>query len=210
MTIGQRIKKFIVRVYGTQKKFADQVQISRAILNRYIADTNLPGADVLYRFKKAGMSIDWLLDGSGSMYAKDFKIQHIEKDINVASQYLPHQRIKKWIGKNYGTLENFAVIMNLYYYMLENFLENELVPDPNFTNILRMAGCNIRWLSTGDGEEYAQNNIGHILKMRNEQSEIQDEEINPDEINQLPTGEFYKLIRSAIKKESKENDDDDE
>ncbi len=171
MTIGQRIKKFIDRVYGTQKKFACQVNISRTILNRYIADINLPGADVLYKFKKAGMSIDWLLDGSGSMFARDFQMQYSNKEDTEQLQDLPHRRIKKWINKNYGSLENFAIIMNIDYYLMENFLENESVPDPNFTNILRMAGCNIRWLSTGEGDEYANNNIGQILRIRNESTE---------------------------------------
>jgi transcriptional regulator with XRE-family HTH domain len=210
MTSGQRLKKFIEQVYDSQKIFAEQLGIAPSMLNRYVLDKNMPGGDVLLKFKQTGLSIDWFLDGTGSMIIRDFSLKIDEEDIND-QDILPHTRIMKWIRINYGSIENFAVIMNVDYYLLENILENELVPDPGFINVLRMAGCNINWLSTGKGDQYENNHIGIILKMRKENPESSSEEeaqIDIRKVNDFTTNEFFEFIKLAVKAELKQHKED--
>lgn len=66
-SIGQRIRQFAETRYGTLKAFGQAVGLTSSALNAYVQDDRTPGAGLLQRFQSAGMSIDWLLNGEGSM-----------------------------------------------------------------------------------------------------------------------------------------------
>lgn len=69
MTFGERIRIFAKKCYGSQKNFAEHINFDYSYLNRIALGKNTPGADILQKFYEAGMSINWLLSGKGSMFA---------------------------------------------------------------------------------------------------------------------------------------------
>ncbi len=205
MTIGTRLQKFIVHICGTQCKFAEKIEIAPAVLNRYISGKILPGAEVMLKFQKEGLSIDWLLSGKGKMLIDDSPAVQKLRDENSPS-LLPIMRLNKWITDNFTSVENFAFLINYDINILNNILQNETLPEPDFINIVRIAGCSIKWLATGEGIEYENNYIGMILKSRKEnpdktsKSELR---IDMRKINDFTTSEFYDLIKTAVNEQFK-------
>ncbi len=65
------MKVFIKKNYGSQKHYADYLDISPVALSRYISDIIKPGLDMLLKFQSSGLSVDWLLDEVGSMDLQD-------------------------------------------------------------------------------------------------------------------------------------------
>ncbi len=174
MTIGNRIKKYISEAYKTQTNFAQSTGVRVAVINRYVNDKALPGADVLIKFKKAGMSIDWLLDGSGTMYANNAVGQQLRKKIENEIEPepdTPFDRIKVWIRENYSSLENFSLIMNTDHNELFDILYKNSIPGTEFINMMTRAGCNMSWISNGTGEQYADNPAGMLLQIRQGKTE---------------------------------------
>lgn len=203
MTIGQRLKRFIENVYGSQSHYAKITGITPTVLSRYIQEKNAPGVDVLLKFKKTGLSIDWLLDGQGSMLLPDYDFMD-NQETGGAAFGQPLKRLRKWISENYGTKEKFAVTTNIDLRILESTLDSELVPDPNFLKMINMAGCNISWLSTGKGSPYANNHIGVMLEMRkgsSEEDNIDLKKLDLPDMSKLTTSHFYDIIKHAVKKE---------
>jgi transcriptional regulator with XRE-family HTH domain len=64
-TTGSRLKEYIFKYYDNQKHFADLLEISPSLINRYINDSASPGLDNVIKFQLAGLSIDWLTSGEG-------------------------------------------------------------------------------------------------------------------------------------------------
>jgi transcriptional regulator with XRE-family HTH domain len=205
MTIGIRLKKFIEYISGTQSNFARLIQISPVVLNRYISGKMLPGADVMLKFQKVGLSIDWLLSGKGKMlHENSDAIQQIQEENKLT--LLPIMRLNNWINNNFNSIENFAFLINYDINILNNILCNDIIPEPNFINIVRVAGCNINWLASGEGVEYENNYIGMILKSRKENPDMKAKtEIRIDmrKINDFTTIEFYDLIKAAVNEQLK-------
>ena len=71
MQYGARIAEFIEAVYGKnmQGHFASLIDILPATMSKYITGDLRPGTKVIIKFSQMGMSIDWLMNGTGSMYA---------------------------------------------------------------------------------------------------------------------------------------------
>ena len=161
MNLGQRLRRFIDRVYGSQKIFSKVVGISRPVLNRYIHGQNQPGADCLAKFQKAGLSIDWLLNGHGKMLNDS---PSLVKEFMGSTNYhlLPQSRLKQWIFDNFDSLENYSFLINYDLRVLENILNIDYLPDLDFINLVAQSGCSILWLSTGEGEQYENNYFGLI------------------------------------------------
>jgi len=179
MTLGQRILHFIDVCYGTQKRFAEETGVGAIQLNRYINDKTSPGIDSLIKFKDAGMSIDWLVEGEGSMYANNHKGRQLQVQLGKlqrGEKETPYDRIRKWITEHFETIENYCVCLNADYNELYNVLFNDMISDPSMLQNLKKAGCNIAWLSTGTGSKYADNMAGLILKAKFEGIEPNSEE----------------------------------
>ena len=203
MTIGQRIKRFAEHVYGSQRKFAEAANISESTVSKYIKDRITPNIETLIVFQKSGLSIDWLLSGNGQMLIKSHKVQSDKDSEGNLRDVLPHEKLRMFIMDNFNSLENFALLMNMNLRTLENFLDNNLIPDMNFMNKLRMCGCSINWLINDEGDEYADNYIGTILRNRNKKKTdfTPEEKLDLRKINDLTTIEFYDFIKFAIREE---------
>ncbi len=187
MTLGQRILHFIDVCYGTQKRFAEETGIGAIQLNRYINDKTSPGIEALIRFKDSGMSIDWLVEGEGSMFANNHKgraLQVQQGNLQRGDKVTPYDRIRIWITEHFETLENYTVCLNADFNELYNVLFNGMISDPSMLQDLKKAGCNISWLSTGSGSKYADNMAGLILKAKFE--------------GIAPTSEEGKMLREKI------------
>ena len=67
---GNRIAEFAKLFYGSQKKFAIAIGISPQHLHAYVKKkSRKPGYEILEKFHQSGMSINWLISGTGKMTA---------------------------------------------------------------------------------------------------------------------------------------------
>lgn len=71
-----RIKKIMDNEDLTPAKFADQLQINRAVISHILNDRNNPSLDVVLKIlsEKDYINSDWLLNGIGSMYKDGYDI----------------------------------------------------------------------------------------------------------------------------------------
>lgn len=71
-----RIKKIMDNEDLTPAKFADQLQINRAVISHILNDRNNPSLDVVLKIlsEKDYINSDWLLNGIGSMYKEGYDI----------------------------------------------------------------------------------------------------------------------------------------
>jgi hypothetical protein len=68
-----RLKYFIKCCYKTQVEFGQVCDLLPQELSRYTTQERKPGADILAKFSNAGLNLDWLFTGNGSMYANNEK-----------------------------------------------------------------------------------------------------------------------------------------
>lgn len=216
MSIGEKILIFIKRCNISQLDFAEIADINYFALSRYISGKNTPSTDSLIKFYNAGMSIDWLLTGVGSMYSnspkgRKLKIFHEENDVVDTIQ--PFDRIKTWIRENYGTLLKFTTTMNLKYDYLYSILYEQTIFDPELAGIMVKAGCNLDWIQDGKGTPYADNIEGLLFKIKNNEitgsENIDDKTI--EEMKEMASTidqRLYNIIKLAAKNELSENQDE--
>jgi transcriptional regulator with XRE-family HTH domain len=69
-----RIKLIMEKENLTPAKFADRLQINRAIISHILNGRNNPSLDVVTKIlsEMNYVSTEWLLNGTGSMYKKEF------------------------------------------------------------------------------------------------------------------------------------------
>jgi transcriptional regulator with XRE-family HTH domain len=67
--MGERIRIFAKRKYGTLKKLAEEMRISPQQLQQYISGKREPGSKILAKLLRLGCDINWLLGGIESMEA---------------------------------------------------------------------------------------------------------------------------------------------
>ena len=67
--MGERIRIFAKRKYGTLKKLAEEMHISPQQLQQYISGKREPGSKILAKLLRLGCDINWLLGGTESMEA---------------------------------------------------------------------------------------------------------------------------------------------
>jgi len=72
MQISDRIKLFAKNCFGNLKAFCEELGISQSHLSHFLQG-RMPSFEMLQKFKEAGMSIDWLIDGTGDMFANNEK-----------------------------------------------------------------------------------------------------------------------------------------
>jgi transcriptional regulator with XRE-family HTH domain len=208
MTISERLKYFIEKNYKSQKDFAEYTNIHTSSINKYTSEKFSPGIDTLLKFQDAGLSIDWLLNGIGIMYAKNSKgFELSENSINNVSidMQTPFGRITHWILIHFGTLIKFAISVNYNYETLYSALFASAYPDIDLIDTLNNAGCNIEWIITGKGSIYANNPSGEILKSR-KYSELEFGMNNPmmnmnhfENTKSFSFDEMVNIIRVALK-----------
>lgn len=76
--IGERIRIFARRKYGTLKKLSDEMEISPQQLQQYISGKREPGSRILLKLLKLGCDINWLLGGTDSN--DNFRIYNLENE----------------------------------------------------------------------------------------------------------------------------------
>ena len=77
--IGQRIRVFAKRKYGTFRNLAAALGISPQQLQQYTSGTREPGSKILIKFLRIGCDINWLLSGNESI--DSFEIYKLEHEV---------------------------------------------------------------------------------------------------------------------------------
>jgi len=78
-SIGERIRIFAKRKFGTLKNLSVAMEISPQQLQQYISGTREPGAKILHKLLKLGCDLNWLLGGIDSF--ESFKVYRLENEI---------------------------------------------------------------------------------------------------------------------------------
>ena len=70
-----RIKQIMETENMTPARFADTLQIGRAVISHILNGRNNPSLDVITRIlsKMPEINSDWLLTGAGTMFKSDYK-----------------------------------------------------------------------------------------------------------------------------------------
>lgn len=99
MHIGERIRIFAKRKYGTLKNLAEAMEISPQQLQQYISGKREPGSKILAKLLRLGCDINWLLGGSESM--ESYKIYLLETELRKLKTGLDQisQIVKRVEGK---------------------------------------------------------------------------------------------------------------
>ncbi|PKL83770.1 MAG: hypothetical protein CVV24_03375 [Ignavibacteriae bacterium HGW-Ignavibacteriae-3] len=79
MGVGERLRFFAKRKYGTLKKLADAMQISPQQLQQYISAKREPGTRILIKLLRLGCDVNWLLGGKESV--ESYKIYKLENEL---------------------------------------------------------------------------------------------------------------------------------
>ncbi|MBM4170691.1 MAG: helix-turn-helix transcriptional regulator [Ignavibacteria bacterium] len=77
--IGERLRLFAKRKYGTLKKLAEEMTISPQQLQQYISGKREPGSKILTRLLRLGCDINWLLGGKEAL--ESYKIYKLESEL---------------------------------------------------------------------------------------------------------------------------------
>jgi transcriptional regulator with XRE-family HTH domain len=77
--IGERIRFFAKRKYGTLKKLAESMKISPQQLQQYISGKREPGTRILVKLLKLGCDVNWLLGGKEAI--ESYKIYKLENEL---------------------------------------------------------------------------------------------------------------------------------
>ncbi|TSA28388.1 MAG: XRE family transcriptional regulator, partial [Ignavibacteriales bacterium] len=77
--IGERLRLFAKRKYGTLKKLAEAMKISPQQLQQYISGKREPGTRIMVKLLKLGCDVNWLLGGKESI--ESYKIYKLETEL---------------------------------------------------------------------------------------------------------------------------------
>jgi transcriptional regulator with XRE-family HTH domain len=77
--IGERMRFFAKRNYGTLKKLAEAMSISPQQLQQYVSGKREPGTRILIKFLRLGCDVNWLLGGRESL--ESYKIYKLESEL---------------------------------------------------------------------------------------------------------------------------------
>lgn len=170
MSLSNRLNDFIAKNYKSTANFAKASKISHALVEAIIEDEKQPDNTNLLQFHRAGVNIDWLLTGYGNFFAKNSVGQALQQISNNNSRSEVNDiisRINQWIDQNFQSIQEFQLLAELSKEELEQNLNSNLAPTPEFMLALANAGCNVDWIMTGIGSPFASNPKGVILKMKN-------------------------------------------
>ena len=101
------------------------------------------------------------------MYATNEKGMELkrENEENVFdSDEIKVNYLEEWIKDNFDSLINFAAIIEEDIIIINDILYNDYSIPMDILLKLEWFGCNLTWLSTGMGDEYAENENGETLR----------------------------------------------
>lgn len=213
MRFGQRLKIVIEKYFSSQRDLADKLNIDQGNLNRYLNGKVQPGLDFLSKLYENGISINWLLSGEGFPLNVEHETIRNKRDLLEK----PIDRIRKWIISNYNSFESFCACTNMNYHDLQDYLDASIQTDLDFVELLNKSGCNIFWIASGTGPEWANNPNGEILKMKkfgllksiDEINIDLTELLNKEEYEQLSKQALVKILTNTILKIKAEDDEDE-
>ncbi|MEP7217333.1 MAG: helix-turn-helix transcriptional regulator [Bacteroidota bacterium] len=87
-TFGNRIREFAERRYGSINGFAQAIGVHPVQLSKYALNQSRPGTEILLRFHKAGMSIDWLLSGQSQWVREALIVEPSGETIGQITRFL--------------------------------------------------------------------------------------------------------------------------
>jgi transcriptional regulator with XRE-family HTH domain len=61
MSLGEKLRQFGLKKFGSLTKFADNMEMSLPSLSRYLNNTREPGTGILKKLLVLGCDINWLL-----------------------------------------------------------------------------------------------------------------------------------------------------
>lgn len=82
--IGERMRWFAKKKYGTLKKLAEAMNISPQQLQQYISCKREPGSKILGKLLRLGCDVNWLLGGRESI--ESYKIYKLESELRRLQQ----------------------------------------------------------------------------------------------------------------------------
>ena len=200
MDSGKRLKQFISLNFDSIGHFAESIGINGSAVSRYIANKSCPGYNIQCKLYEIGLSIHWYISGSGSMFASNDKGVELQKSwLNASGESdSPFSRIKTWICENYDTIENFSSLWKEENSNLVELLYEQQLPGRDLLDVLEKAGCNISWISTGEGSSYADNNSGLLLNISKNRGNLDVwSYLNTgiiEKIKNLTKNELYRII----------------
>ena len=77
--IGERMRLFAKRKYGTLKKLAEAMKISPQQLQQYISGKREPGTKILAKLLRLGCDVNWLLGGKESI--ESYRVFKLESEL---------------------------------------------------------------------------------------------------------------------------------
>lgn len=93
--IGDRLRLFAKKKFGTLKKLAETMNISPQQLQQYISGKREPGSKILIKLLRLGCDINWLLGGKESLESyRIYKLESKVKELQNATEQIS-QIIKK-------------------------------------------------------------------------------------------------------------------
>ncbi len=204
MTFNIRLKEFIHNNYDSIKSFSDQIKIDQTQLSKYIKGIHTPSYDILVKLFDAGLNINWLISGTGSMFADNDVGNKLRMEYEASNlQYrnrLIEGRLLKWINDKYKSLEKFTKKFNLDFDRINSEMNNNSSPSPQFIVSLHKAGCDFDWVLSGQVHHSSVDPDGNIysaINNDNANKQVEPENSHSKIINQ----EIYSYIRKAIKDE---------
>lgn len=132
-----RIKQIMENENLTPAKFADRLQINRAVVSHILNGRNNPSLDVVMKIlgDMDYINPEWLLNGIGSMYKDGVNIDSIPKELDLFTQNTikpDEQPVKSEFLK-----ENEFKTHNKPSYTVENKqIESIKVPDKKITQLI--------------------------------------------------------------------------
>ena len=77
--LGERVRFFALKKYGTLKKLAEAMEITPQQLQQYISGKREPGSKILAKLLRLGCDLNWLLGGKESL--ESYKIFKLETEL---------------------------------------------------------------------------------------------------------------------------------
>ncbi len=77
--LGERVRFFALKKYGTLKKLAEAMEITPQQLQQYISGKREPGTRILVKMLRLGCDLNWLLGGKESL--ESYKIYKLESEL---------------------------------------------------------------------------------------------------------------------------------
>ncbi|MDD4578723.1 MAG: helix-turn-helix transcriptional regulator [Candidatus Paceibacterota bacterium] len=107
----ERIKKIMEIEQLTSTRFADRLQINRAVISHILNGRNNPSLEVVTRIlaEMDYINPEWLLNGTGSLYKEGVDPDTIEKEPDLFHQNVPEPdkiRVKPENEKEMGIKEH--------------------------------------------------------------------------------------------------------